>query len=131
MQRSLFNLAPRGFGRASFRLTELIQMGLIPVYLWDDVEWLPYAGSSASLQEIGYSVNIETFPEWLTSMVQQVKNEPDKLAETLLQKRSKMLQLVDTHYNFRGAMYQLELFFQGEGKSDLACIPQPNRAALW
>ena len=40
--RSKFCLAPRGYGRSSFRFFEAILMDTIPVYLWDDVEWLPY-----------------------------------------------------------------------------------------
>jgi hypothetical protein len=35
-------LAPRGIGRTSFRLYEALQLGAVPVYVWDDVEWLPY-----------------------------------------------------------------------------------------
>jgi len=40
--RSKFCLAPRGYGRSSFRFFEAILMDTIPVYCWDDVEWLPY-----------------------------------------------------------------------------------------
>jgi hypothetical protein len=39
---SKFCLAPRGYGRSSFRFFEAIQLGCIPVYIWDDIEWLPY-----------------------------------------------------------------------------------------
>jgi hypothetical protein len=39
---SKFCLAPRGYGRSSFRFFEAIQLNTIPVYFWDDVEWLPY-----------------------------------------------------------------------------------------
>lgn len=39
---SKFCLAPRGFGRSSFRFFEAMQLECIPVYLWDDIEWLPY-----------------------------------------------------------------------------------------
>lgn len=42
---TIFNLAPRGFGRASFRLAEIIQIGRIPVYLYDDYPWIPYEGT--------------------------------------------------------------------------------------
>ena len=35
-------LAPRGYGRQSFRSSELIQLHLPQVYLYDDVPWLPY-----------------------------------------------------------------------------------------
>lgn len=40
--QSKFCLAPRGFGRSSFRFFEAMQLGCIPVYFWDDIEWLPY-----------------------------------------------------------------------------------------
>jgi hypothetical protein len=39
---SKFVLAPRGYGRGSFRFFECFQLGSIPVYLWNDIEWLPF-----------------------------------------------------------------------------------------
>jgi len=39
---SKFALAPRGYGRSSFRFFEIYKLGTIPIYLWDDIEWLPY-----------------------------------------------------------------------------------------
>ena len=39
---SKFALAPRGYGRGSFRFFECFQLGTIPVYLWNDLEWLPF-----------------------------------------------------------------------------------------
>lgn len=42
MVDSKFALAPRGYGRASFRFYECLQLGTIPVYLWNDVKWLPF-----------------------------------------------------------------------------------------
>lgn len=39
---SKFALAPRGYGRSSFRFFEIFQLGSIPIYIWDDIEWLPY-----------------------------------------------------------------------------------------
>jgi hypothetical protein len=39
---SKFALAPRGYGKSSFRFFEIFQLGGIPIYVWDDVEWLPY-----------------------------------------------------------------------------------------
>lgn len=35
-------LAPRGFGRSSFRTAELVQLGLPQAVIWNDVPWLPY-----------------------------------------------------------------------------------------
>lgn len=42
--RSRFCLAPRGYGRSSFRFFEAMLLDVVPVYVWDDVEWLPYKG---------------------------------------------------------------------------------------
>jgi hypothetical protein len=39
---SRFCLAPRGYGRSSFRFFEAIQLDTIPIYVWDDIQWLPY-----------------------------------------------------------------------------------------
>ena len=39
---SKFALAPRGYGRSSFRFFEIFKLGTIPIYVWDDKEWLPY-----------------------------------------------------------------------------------------
>ena len=44
MERSNFTLAPRGWGHDSFRRWEALQLGTIPVYVYDSAEpWLPYA----------------------------------------------------------------------------------------
>jgi hypothetical protein len=41
MADSTFALCPRGFGKTSYRLYEAIQLGVIPVYIYDE-PWLPY-----------------------------------------------------------------------------------------
>jgi len=41
-RRSKFCLAPRGYGRTSFRFYEAFLLGTVPIYIWDDIEWLPY-----------------------------------------------------------------------------------------
>ena len=39
--KSRFTLAPRGYGKTSFRMYEALRLNSIPVYIYDD-EWLPY-----------------------------------------------------------------------------------------
>lgn len=39
---SKFALAPRGYGRSSFRFFEILKLGTIPIYLWNDLDWLPF-----------------------------------------------------------------------------------------
>lgn len=39
---SKFALSPRGYGRSSFRFFECFQLGTIPIYIWNDENWLPF-----------------------------------------------------------------------------------------
>ena len=39
---SKFAFAPRGYGRGSFRFFECFQLGTIPIYVWNDICWLPF-----------------------------------------------------------------------------------------
>jgi hypothetical protein len=43
MARSPFSLCPRGQGFTSFRLFEAMSVASIPIYVWRDRCWLPYA----------------------------------------------------------------------------------------
>lgn len=40
--RSKFALCPRGYGAQSFRTYEAMQMGAVPVYIFDGKPWLPF-----------------------------------------------------------------------------------------
>ena len=42
---SKFALAPRGYGRSSFRFFECFLLGTIPIYIWNDINWLPFQNS--------------------------------------------------------------------------------------
>lgn len=42
LKKSLFALSPRGYGPASFRMYEAIDMEIIPIYISDEF-WLPYS----------------------------------------------------------------------------------------
>ena len=39
---SKFAFAPRGYGRSSFRFFECFQLGTIPIYVWNDINWSPF-----------------------------------------------------------------------------------------
>lgn len=54
---SKFVLCPRGYGRSSFRFFEILKLGSIPVYIWDDIEWLPYK-EIINYTKFSISVNI-------------------------------------------------------------------------
>jgi len=41
MERSIFALCPRGYGKTSFRINEALNLGAIPVYIYDE-PWIPF-----------------------------------------------------------------------------------------
>lgn len=41
MSESKFALCPRGYGKTSFRICEALEVGVIPVYIYDD-PWIPF-----------------------------------------------------------------------------------------
>ena len=63
MKSSRFNLAPRGYGRSSFRFAEIVQMGRVPVFLWDDVPWIPYQGTDISIEHFGLQCGLHSQAE--------------------------------------------------------------------
>jgi hypothetical protein len=81
---SKFCLAPRGFGRSSFRFFEAMLLDTVPVYFWDDIEWLPYKdildyskfAVSIHSRDIPRTGEIlrDIMPDRYQSMVQEIKN---------------------------------------------------------
>ena len=42
LESSTFAVSPRGFGATSFRMYEALQLGTIPIYIWEEQKWLPF-----------------------------------------------------------------------------------------
>jgi len=84
MEKSTFTLCPRGLGRTSFRLYEAISVGSIPIYIWDDIEWLPYK-DVLDWSEIAISVNIkdiDKLPELIYAHSQEdISKKQQRMAE--------------------------------------------------
>jgi hypothetical protein len=75
--KSKFALAPRGYGRSSFRFFEIFKLGSIPIYVWDDIEWLPYK-DIIDYSKICISINIseiEKLPNILNEITEDKYNE--------------------------------------------------------
>lgn len=82
--KSRFCLSPRGYGRSSFRFFEAMLLDCVPVYFWDDIEWLPYKDIidynkfSISIQEKDIPKTVEILKsisdEKYLSMLEEIKN---------------------------------------------------------
>jgi len=114
MLSSQLSMCPRGFGRTSFRLTEALQLGLIPIYIYSDVTWVPYADL---FNQIGFTAN-------MTSIRQLV----DELLETPVSQLEEMEKrvaiLAKSHFSPEGILHQTGLFMTGN-RNDLRCQKIP------
>ncbi len=93
---SKFALAPRGYGRGSFRFFECLQLGTIPIYLWNDIEWLPFK-NVIDYKKLCISLNISEISK-LESILESITEE----------EYSKMLEYYE----------EIKHFFELEGMSN-------------
>ena len=93
---SKFALAPRGYGRSSFRFFEIFKLGSIPIYVWDDIEWLPYK-DKINYNKICISINI---------------NEIDKLENLLLNITENEYNNMLNEYNKIKHMFELDYIYK-------------------
>jgi hypothetical protein len=120
--QSKYNLAPRGFGRTSFRLAEIIQIGRIPAYIYDDYSWLPYQGTELALSGFGFSGK-------MGSLRQLAKEMKSSTEETFIDKMQRLLE-VREHYTLGGVIKQIELFLKdplGPKGGQLRCTRVPDK----
>jgi len=134
MNYTKFNLAPRGYGRSSFRFAESIQMGRIPIFLYDDIPWIPYQGTDISILTFGFvakrSINSYESENVLNDLsiyrtLEKIKSLPSAKYDRLLSNLKK----VRTYYTYPGAIEQINLFFKdpfGVNGGYLRCINHPK-----
>jgi hypothetical protein len=101
-KRSVFTLCPRGYGRTSFRLYEALALGSIPVYIWDDVEWLPYK-NELDWDEFAISINIKD----IDKLPNVLKSHTP---EMLLAKQKKIKEICEEYFSFDGTCRQIIKF---------------------
>jgi len=93
--QSHFTLCPRGYGRNSFRFFEAIILESIPIYIYTDVNWLPY-------QEI---IDYSKFSIVINSNDVQNLNI---ILEDALQKKDEMITELRNHKHFFTLDYMCE-----------------------
>lgn len=70
---SKFALAPRGYGRSSFRFFECFQLGTIPIYIWNDINWLPFQ-NKINYEKLCIVIHISKLSE-LYSIISCIKED--------------------------------------------------------
>lgn len=116
MGASKFNLCPRGYGRSSFRYAESIQIGRIPVFLWDDVPWIPYQGTNLSVEHIGFSRGLKPTRKTTPSgeekelTLEGLVEELHDLSEQEYKHKLTKLHAARWHFTYPGVIHQIERF---------------------
>jgi hypothetical protein len=104
MASTLFNLCPRGYGRNSYRLAEVIQLGRIPIYLYNDVPWISYFGANISLSNIGFSAK----PDEMQKLVERLQSmTPAEIADML-----EKVKQARNYYTLEGSISEIHKFFR-------------------
>ena len=84
--QSKFCLAPRGYGRSSFRFFEAMLLDTVPVYVWDDIEWLPYK-EILDYSTFAISISKRELPQ-LYEILSSISNETyEKMVENVKKNR--------------------------------------------
>jgi len=111
---SKFALAPRGYGRSSFRFFEILKLGTIPIYVWDDIEWLPYK-DIIDYKKLCISINISEIDN-----LPNILNEIDEIKyNDMIQYYNNIKENFELNYIVKYIMEDLE-------KISL-CIPTMDR----
>ena len=80
MERSIFSLCPRGYGRTSFRICEALQYGSIPVYIYDK-PWIPWE-NEFDFNEIGILIQESEIPNIFDILQSKTEEEIYQYIET-------------------------------------------------
>mmetsp|Transcript_97316 Transcript_97316/g.167750 ORF Transcript_97316/g.167750 Transcript_97316/m.167750 type:complete len:398 (-) Transcript_97316:1167-2360(-) len=118
LKRSIFTIAPYGIGRTSYRMFEAMQYGSMPIYLYNDVPWLPYHPRlDWSRFALVHSI---------TDAEAAGKKAKAILANsTHRQEMQKALQEVYSVFTYESVMEQISYLFTAPGRSLIRCIKAP------
>eukprot|EP00408_Alexandrium_pacificum_P063023 CAMPEP_0171174484 /NCGR_PEP_ID=MMETSP0790-20130122/10751_1 /TAXON_ID=2925 /ORGANISM="Alexandrium catenella, Strain OF101" /LENGTH=473 /DNA_ID=CAMNT_0011639359 /DNA_START=61 /DNA_END=1482 /DNA_ORIENTATION=+ len=112
---SRFSLAPRGYGRTSYHVAEVIQRGLIPIQVYTDMPWVPFP---KVFEKIGYTTDIAGLPTLLEHLWRLSDDEVREREEAVVA-------ATKSHFNADAVMEQMKAFFL-DGPTDLVCQRLPD-----
>jgi hypothetical protein len=98
MERSIFALCPRGYGKTSFRINEALNLGAIPVYVYDE-PWIPF-NDSIDFNDYGVLIH-ESEIENIDIILKNISNE--KILS--LQKNGK--EIYEEYFTYNGCFNKI------------------------
>lgn len=114
-RQSALIMSPRGYARGCFRTAEILQLGMIPVMIFDDYPWVPYINSSFPWKDVGFVYLRKEIPQ-MAKMVKEISQKRIKYM------RSVILKYRNSHFTLNATLNQIEMFMKyGFAMSDLRC----------
>jgi hypothetical protein len=77
MSQSRFTLAPRGYGKSSFRMYEALNIGSVPVYVYDE-PWLPYT-EILDWKKMAVLIHVKDIPNMYRTLQQITDKEIEEM----------------------------------------------------
>jgi hypothetical protein len=113
-QDSKFVLTPRGVGRSCVQAGEVLMRGMLPVYLYNDLIWLPYY-NAIDWSNIGMAVRWDQ----LNETFKRIRDMPVSRVNAM---RARVASLHETHFSSKGTFDHIMKFLRGGfHHSDLRC----------
>lgn len=127
---SALTLAPRGTGRTSFRLYEALQLGLIPIYLYSDVAWLPYHGAGNSNEpsiwnDIAFVLTPPEFDVFLNSTGPGSLTSFLSDAPRFRHMKQRIRELVPEYFTYEAVARHIRRFLERPDAAELRCVQKP------
>ena len=101
-------------------------MGRMPVFLYDDVPWIPYEGTNISASTFGLVARKSNDgADTLAAMMDRIRN----MSDTEYRQKLQHLQAIRHHYTYRGVFRQIALFLNdpfGPDGGHLTCTYHPR-----
>uniref|UniRef100_A0A7S4CU00 Exostosin GT47 domain-containing protein n=1 Tax=Eutreptiella gymnastica TaxID=73025 RepID=A0A7S4CU00_9EUGL len=125
LAQSAFTFAPFGVGRTSFRMYEALQSGSIPIYIYNDVPWLPYQ-SRLDWSEFAFVCSQSDVESAGWQVLKAVHN-----ATRLHAMQHAARKWVQSHWTYDGVMQHIDYLFTDTDRSDLYCERPPDQWCIY
>jgi hypothetical protein len=99
-------------------------MGRIPVFLYDDIGWIPYLNSTISIEKYGFSAGLTKTQNTLPQLVHALNN----VTQEEFEQKMENLKQVRKYFTYDGVFEMFDLFLHdpfGKKGGALRCIRHP------
>ena len=135
---SAISLAPRGFGRSSYHVAEIIQLGRLPLVVYSAGKgkfhthaWLPYKGTRADVTLVAAFDEHHQKGCNCTMVSEELGAALAATDDDIVRREARILEVRASHYSYQGVILQIKAFLAvGPASSDLRC-DTVGRALRW